>query len=193
MDLTVKTPATLISIDAALVKSNKRILHDSEDALIAFWIKAADQYVEKRGNIALMQQTFVLRLRRILPCVQLPRPPLNTVTSVKYTPEGGSEQTLASPNDKVRIDRMLPTIDTGLECQAGTMEIEYVAGADDPDKVPAPLRQATLLLASHYLTSREASYFEPRIMQVEKKIVFGVDELVKEYRVPNGTDLNGGW
>lgn len=191
MDLTVKTAATLTSIDAALVKANKRILHNSEDALITFWIQAADQYVEKRGNIALMEQTFVLRLRRILPCVQLPRPPLNAITSVKYTPEGGSEQTLADPT--VRIDRMLATIDTGLECQAGTMTIEYVAGADDPEKVPAPLRQASLLLASHYLTSREASYFEPRIMQVEKKIVFGVDELIKEYRIPNATDINGGW
>lgn len=193
MDLTVKTPATATSIDKDLVKANKRILHNTEDTLVDFWIKAADQYVEKRGNIALMEQTFALRLRRILPCVQLPRPPLKTITSVKYTPEGGSETTLDTPNDKVFIDRMLSTIDTGLVEQCGTMTIEYVAGADDAEKVPAPLRQATLLLASHYLTSREASYFEPRVMQVEKKIVFGVDELLKEYRVPNGTDLNGGW
>lgn len=193
MDLTVKTAATLTSIDAALVKANKRILHNSENDLIDFWIKAADQYVERRGNLALMEQTFVLRLRKILPVVQLPRPPLKTIVSVKYTPEGGSETTLADPNDLVRIDRMLPTIDTGLEEQSGTMTIEYTAGTDDPEKVPAPLREASLLLASHYLTSREASYFEPRIMQVQKKIEFGVDALVKEYRVPNGTDLNGGW
>lgn len=193
MDLTQKTAPTKTSIDAALVKAGKRIRHDSENDLISFWIKAADEYVEKRTNLALMEQTFVLRLRRILPAVQLPRPPLKSITSVKYAVTGGTEQVLSDPDDRVRIDRMLPTIDTGLVEQAGTMEIEYVVGVDDPEKVPAALRQASYLLAAHYVTAREASYREPRIMQVEKTISFGVDALVKEFRVPNATDLNGGW
>lgn len=193
MDLTRTVAPTLTSIDAELVKAGKRIRHGSEDSLINFWIAAADEYVEKRTNLALMEQTFVLRLRRILPSVQIPRPPLKTITSVKYAVTGGTEQVLSDPDDRVRIDRMLPTIDTGLVEQAGTMEIEYVVGADDPEKVPAALRQASYLLAAHYLTAREASYREPRIMQVEKTISFGVDALVKEFRVPNATDLNGGW
>ena len=193
MDLTRTVAPTLTSIDVALVKAGKRIRHGTEDDLIAFWIRAADEYVEKRTNLALMQQTFVLRLRRILPSVQLPRPPLKSITSVKYAVTGGTEQVLSDPDDRVRIDRMLPTIDTGLVEQAGTMEIEYVVGADDPEKVPAALRQASYLLAAHYVSAREAGYFEPRIMQVAKKIEFGVDSLVKELRVPNGTDLNGGW
>lgn len=193
MDLTRTVAPTLTSIDVALVKAGKRIRHGSEDSLISFWIKAADEYVEKRTNLALMEQTFVLRLRRILPVVQLPRPPLKTITSVKYAVTGGTEQVLSDPNDRVRIDRMLPTIDTGLVEQSGTMEIEYIAGADDPEKVPAALRQATYLLAAHYVTSREASYREPRVLNVEKTISFGVDALIKELRVPNGTDLNGGW
>lgn len=193
MDLTQKTAPTKTSIDAALVKAGKRIRHDSENDLISFWVKAADEYVEKRTNLALMEQTFVLRLRRILPAVQLPRPPLKSITSVKYAVTGGTEQILSDPDDRVRIDRMLPTIDTGLVEQAGTMEIEYIAGADDPEKVPAALRQASYLLAAHYVSAREAGYFEPRIMQVAKTIEFGVDALVKEFRVPNATDLNGGW
>lgn len=193
MDLTRTVAPTLTSIDVDLVKAGKRIRHASEDDLITFWIKAADEYVEKRTNLALMEQTFVLRLRRILPSVQIPRPPLKSITSIKYAAAGGTEQVLSDPDDRVRIDRMLPTIDTGLVEQAGTMEIEYVVGADDPEKVPAALRQASYLLAAHYLTAREASYREPRIMQVEKTISFGVDALVKEFRVPNATDLNGGW
>lgn len=193
MDLTRTVAPTLTSIDVALVKAGKRIRHGSEDSLIQFWIAAADEYVEKRTNLALMQQTFVLRLRRILPAVQLPRPPLKSITSIKYAAAGGTEQVLSDPDDRVRIDRMLPTIDTGLVEQAGTMEIEYVVGADDPEKVPAALRQASYLLAAHYVSAREAGYFEPRIMQVQKKIEFGVDTLLAQYRVPNGTALNGGW
>lgn len=191
MDLTVKTAATATSIDAALVKQNRRILHNSEDALIGFWIKAADAYIEKRTNRALMQQTLVLRVHRILPVIQLPRPPLASITHVKYAIRGGAEQTLAEYGQ--RMDRMLHTIDTGLIGQEGVMEIEYVAGAAQPEEVPAPLRQASLLLASHYVTSREAAHMDARLMQVEKKTVFGVDQLVAEYRVPNATALNGGW
>lgn len=193
MDLVRKTPPTKTSIDVALVKAGRRIVSSTEDALIEFWIKAADEYVEKRTNRALMEQTFVLRLRRILPVVQLPRPPLKEIISVTYTSDDGSSLVLPDPNDRVRIDRMLATLDTGLVEQPGTMEIEYVAGVDDPEKVPAALRQAVYLLAAHYVTNREATYFEPRIMKVEKKIEFGVDELTKEFRVPNGDLLNGGW
>ena len=196
MDLTVKTPATLTSIDKDLVKAGKRIRHASEDDLIDFWIKAADQYVEKRTNLALMEQTFVLRLRRVLPTVYLPRPPLASIVHVKYTPEGGSEVTVAEEDRDTTHDRMLARIDIHeipTLGRSGTMEIEYVAGADDPEKVPAPLRQASYLLAAQWLTAREAEYLDPRIMKVNKKISFGVDEACKEYRVPNGTDLNGGW
>lgn len=196
MDLTVKTPPTATSIDVDLVKANKRIRHASEDTLIEFWIKVADAYVEKRTNRALMRQTLVLRLSRVLPFVYLPRPPFFEMTHVRYTPEDGDLVTVATEGYTRITDSMLQRIDItalGGYCQNGTMEIEYTAGADDPEDVPAPLRQASLLLASHYLTSREAAFMDQRVMNVEKKIVFGVDELVKEYRVPNGSSLNDGW
>lgn len=196
MDLTVKTPPTATSIDVAIVKANKRIRHADETALIEFWIKAADAYIEKRTNRALMRQTLVLRLSRVLPYVYLPRPPFVAMTHVKYTPLDGDEVTVATDGYVRTTDSMLQRIeisDLGGYSQAGAMEIEYTVGADDPEDVPAPLRQASLLLASHYLVSREAAFQDPRIMNVEKKIVFGVDELCAPYRVPNGSSLNDGW
>lgn len=198
MDLTVKVKPTLFSIDKVLVKAGKRIRHASEDDLVDFWIAAADAYIEKRTNLALMRQTLVLRLGRVLPSVYLPRPPFASLVAVKLTPDNGVE-TVLDPEDDValRRDAMLTIVDVpslkGLP-QNGTMEIEYLSGAAAAVDVPAPLRQASYLLAAHYLTSREASFMDPRLMQVEKKIAFGVDELVKEYRVPNvNEDLNGGW
>lgn len=196
MDLTVKTPPTATSIDVALVKANKRIRHASEDTLIEFWIKAADAYIEKRTNRALMRQTLVLRTTAVLPFVYLPRPPFVSLTHVKYTPEDADEVTVVEADYLRTTDSMLQRVEIpslGDYASRGVMNIEYLAGADDPEDVPAPLRQASLLLASHYLTSREAAFMDQRIMQVEKKIVFGVDELVKEYRVPNGSSLNDGW
>lgn len=194
MDLTVKTPATLFSIDKQLVKDGKRIRNASEDTLIDFWIAVADAFIEKETNRALMQQTFTLKLRRVLPCVTLPRPPFGQVISA-HTVIDGETTTIDLSAITDRKEFMLTVIDLAGVAEAdGTMEIEYTAGAAAQTDVPAPLRQASFLLASHYVTSREAAYMDPRLMQVEKKIAYGVDQLLKNYRITNNNEpINGGW
>ncbi len=143
-----------------------------------------------------MRQTLVLRTSRVLPFVYLPRPPFVSITHVKYTPTDGDEVTVDAADYTRVTDSMLQRItltDLGGDSQSGVMEIEYLAGAADPEEVPAPLRQASLMLVGHWLENRSATMLDPRIMNVSKKVQFGVDELVKEYRVPNGSSLNDGW
>lgn len=203
MDIQITTAPNATSIDAALVKSNKRILHNSEDSLIDFWIKAADRHIEKETNRSLLTQTLTLRINKILPVIQLPRPPLASITSIKYTPEDEDEVTVDVNTDTVqRIVDMLPTIripsiETAYgECSEtdGTMTIVYVAGWAAADDIPFDLRLASLLLASHWLTSREAAHMDLRVMNVEKKIPFGVDALIKNFRITNNNEaINGGW
>lgn len=194
MDLTVKTAPTGTTISLDLLKTSKRIRHNSEDAIIEFWIKAADDYIERRTNRALMEQTLVLRLSRILPCIEIPRPPLVSISHIKYTPKGGDEVTVdAGDITTTNRDMIAQATIAGLTEKPGTMEIEYVAGASNADDVPSPLRQASMLLAGHYMTSREATFLDPRIMNVEKKIEFGVDQNCLQYRVPNLAELNGGY
>lgn len=193
MDLTIKSEASKLSITVELVKKNKRIFNNSEDDLIKFWIGAADRYIADKCNISLMEQTLVLRIPRVMPEVSLPRPPMTSIVSFKYTMEGSTEVNLIPADYITRKANMLPTLhvnDIEME-SAGEMEVEYKAGFDDPTKVPPPLRQAALLLASHYVTSREATFMDMRLMQVEKKISFGVDQLIKNYSVPNVDGING--
>lgn len=195
MDLVVKTAPTTTSITKEFVKANKRILSAKEDMLIEFWIKAADAHIEKVTNRALMKQTLVLTVQKILPTVQLPRPPFDSFVSIKYTRDD-VETTVPSADLVPRTVDMLPTIDIpGIaEPVDGTMTIEYIAGANAEEDVPFPLRQASLLLASHYTTSREAAFMDPRLSQVDKKIAFGVDQLVVNFRIPNiNALLNGGF
>lgn len=199
MDLTVKTPpvGTVISLD--LLKQNKRILHSSEDILLAECIKAAQDYVEKSINCSILQQTLVIRLAAVLPAVYLPRPSTtfaaSTISSVKYTLKGEAQVTLTTDQFTVGKDQMLTYIKPAdiTEVKEGSMEIEYVAGEADEADVPASIARAILLLASHYATSREATFEDQRIMNVEKKIQFGVDALLKNYRVPNVDLLNMGY
>lgn len=193
MDLQIKTAPAVTSIDAALVKASKRILNSSEDTLIDFWIEAADDYIERSTNRALLPQTLVLTLDRVLPVVDIPRPPLASITHVKYTLDGEAEVTLDPADYKITAPNMLSRITIADLSEAkGSMEIEYIAGYADADAVPSSLRQASLLLAGHYLTSREATFLDPRIMNVEKKIEFGVDQNCMQYRVPNASELNDG-
>jgi uncharacterized phiE125 gp8 family phage protein len=195
MDLQIKTGPTKTSITTDFVKANKRILSSKEDDLIEFWINVADKYIEDVTNRCMMQQTLVLTVQRVLPEIQLPRPPFDSFVSIKYTRDG-VETTVPHVDLKPRMVNMLPTFAIpGITCSVpGSVSIEYVAGANAEEDVPFPLRQAALLLASHYTTSREAAFMDPRLTQVDKKIEYGVDQLVGNYRIPNiDALLNGGY
>lgn len=198
MDLTVTTPESLTSVDKALLKASKRILHAREDDLIDFWLRVADDFVRDRSQTGMMSRTLTLKIARVLPVFQLPFPPVQSITSVKYTIDDESEVVVnTSTGLKSRIVEMLPTYTiTALDGKeyAGTMEIVYVSGYASAAAVPSALRQATLLLAAHYVNSREAEYLDPRAIVVERKIAFGVDELIRLLRVPPVNEtMNGGY
>ncbi len=196
MDLTVKIAPVATSIDSTLVKQNKRITHSQEDSLIDFWIEAADSYIERKCNISVLEQTLVLKISRVLPVISLPRPPLVSITHVKYTKGDQSTVTVAAADYIQTNANMLAVLEIPeiTSEEEGTMEIEYVAGRALPAEVPSDIRQAALLLTSHWVTSREAAYLDPKIMDVEKKIAFGVDQLLAQNRIPNvNSMLNGGY
>ncbi len=200
MDVKVTTPATITSITKDLVKENKRILYAHEDNIIDFWIKVADAYVENATNTSLMKRTLRMAISKVLPVVQLPFPPLYAApTSIKYTLSGQTE-VIVNPATDVTTTTvyMLPTLAItsldGYASRDGKMTIDWEAGYNDPNLVPFQLRQASLLLASHYLSSREAAYLDPKAILIERKIAFGVDDLVQQLRVPNtNATINGGY
>ncbi len=192
MGLTVKTAPTVRSIDVDLVKSNKRILHDSEDGLIDFWIAAADEYVSSRANIALGHATYTWREEVINPCVALPRPPFKSVVQIRVTRDGEAEEILdltdlvTYPHEMMRVVE-IPGVTASEE---GTIEVDFIAGEDDAAQMPQMARMATLLLASHWYTSREAAYMDKRLMDLEKKIPYGVDTMIQAIMVPNVTAID---
>ncbi len=198
MDITVTTPETSTSIDKALVKASKRIAHSREDELIDFWIRVADDYIRDRTATGIMQRTLVLKISRVLPVFQLPFPPVASLVSAKYMIDGQTETVLNVSTDlKKTVVEMLPTYTIAALDETeydGSMEITYISGYALPAEVPSVLRQASLLLTAHYCNSREAEYLDPRAIQIERKIAFGVDELVSRLRIPPVNEaINGGY
>ena len=187
MGITVLERPAVLSISVAFLKQNKRILHNLEDDLVQFWIQAAEDYIEKATNTALMQQRLKLDLDAIYPVIKIPRPPLVSIEKITTVSEGVSTDADLTGLDTSFVDRMLTKITVpGIDqIAAGRTSIEYTAGYAVGANVPFALRQAVMLLASHWFTSREAAFMDKRIMDVEKSITFGVDEIIKQYRIPN--------
>lgn len=168
--LTVVTPPAKEPLDLGDVKRHLRYEPGYEDVLILSLITAARQYVETWTGKALITQT--LRLTRdYFPGLRegytfrLPKPPLATVTSVQYTDTAGATQTVDSATYVVDVTAEVGRIGlawgeiwpTDAIEQIAAVKVNYTAGYGlTGASVPAPIKQAMLLLIGHWFVNREA-------------------------------------
>lgn len=155
-------------VSIAEVRAHARIDHTAEDGLIEVYLDAAIRRAEGYLRRQLITATWLAALDRFpaagLP-ILLPRPPLQSVESIKYIDAAGDEQTL-DPSEyfvdttttpgSVRpyYGRVWPT--ATLERRDDAVQVTIVAGyGDDPENVPADYRLALLYLAAHYYARRE--------------------------------------
>ena len=119
--------------------------------LIAVARKACEDILDR----ALMPQTWDMKLNRF-PCrdnfIEIPRPPLQSVTFVKYKDGGGELQTLSASTYIVDTDSepgciVLKNRETWPNAydEAQAVQIRFVAGYATADDVPWTVRQAILL------------------------------------------------
>lgn len=175
-----------------LAEAKEQVREDGSDSdtLIAALITAAREYVEERTGRALITQTWSLAMDGP-PCgndaIRLPRPPLQSVTSVVYVDEAGADQTWAVANYRVdthsepaRIALASDAVWPIPQFVAGAVTVTYVAGyGDTPDTVPQAIRQAILLLVGHWYDHRS-----PEVVgTVVGRVGFTVDALLAPYVV----------
>lgn len=160
----------------------------SDDTLLTALIQAAREYVEGYQNRALCTQTWELVLDSwpVRDYVELPKPPLQSVTSIKYKDSAGTESTWADTNYIVDPDSFLGRVvladgiswPTATLYPAGGIRIQFVAGYGLAADVPQTTRQAMLLLIGHLYENREAS-----TERALSEIPFGVKALLGMDRV----------
>lgn len=117
--IAVSTPPSVEPLTIAEAKSHLRLETSTDDVLVASYVKAAREYVEDIGNLALVDQGLTLRLDQFpgqwpygfpgqydyVPrrttltwaeryVIDVPRAPLKTVTSIQYVDIGGTPQTV---------------------------------------------------------------------------------------------------
>jgi uncharacterized phiE125 gp8 family phage protein len=162
--LTRTVEPTVEPVSLAEAKRHANVVATDDDTLISALLQAAREQVESDASRALVTQTWRLKLHSFFAdLIELPRPPLVSVSSIVYLDQDNVSQTLPAAYYRVDADRSpgviwrdadytWPTISD----QPNAVTITYVAGYGAAAAVPARAKQAILLLVGHWYKSREA-------------------------------------
>lgn len=150
-----------ITLDDA--KAHLRVTGSDDDAYITALIVAARQGAEHVTGRTLMAQTLELALDGFDDVIKLPRPPLTSITSVKYLDESGSLTTMDAIayllDDHSEQARLLPAYGTSwpaTRTQANAVLIRYVAGYASAATVPQEIKNWMLLRIGMLYENRES-------------------------------------
>ena len=173
-----------ITLDEA--KDHLRVDGDDENALIMGYIKAARRQCEMVSRRAFVTQTWELALEGWRRCdyIELPKPPLASVASVKYTDSAGVEWTMSGADYVVDTYRQPGRVMLGyskawpsVTLRPGpSVVVRYVAGYGMPAAVPETYKQAIKLLVGHYYENREAIVIQAGV--VATQVPMAVDALL---------------
>lgn len=167
--LALTTAASVEPVSVDEQKEHSRISTSDENALLEAMVTAARQWVEEYLGRQLTMATWTLHLDEFPydGAIELPRPPLLTVSSVKYYDSARTLQTLAgssyyshvytgpeAPMGRVElaVGEAWPSIFNG----EGAVQIAYTAGyGATAMSVPLQIRQAIKILAGEMYERRE--------------------------------------
>ena len=148
-------------------KDHLRVDVDDDDTLIDNLIIAARKRLENDTSRALITQTWDLFMDRFplsdRIAIEVPKAPLQSVTSIKFIDTDGVLQTLDS--SKFRVDiasdpgRITPAFNEVYPSTrevTNAVEVRFVAGYGDASRdIPDDLEQAMLMLIGHWYEHRE--------------------------------------
>jgi uncharacterized phiE125 gp8 family phage protein len=153
--LTLVTPPALEPVTLAEAKKWLKVDVSDDDDLISELITAARQAIEEEIGRQLITATWRLSPDGLYAGpIYLPRPPLQSVTSVQYYDAQGTLQTLATGDYQVNKDgllgRLTPAVDAFWPCfqlnRSGAVQVTYVAGYGGTGvSVPGPIKTAIKL------------------------------------------------
>lgn len=165
MILTLNTAPATEPVTTVEARAHLNVDTLDDDAYIETLIKVARQNAENFTNRALITQTWDYWIDRFpfgdRP-IELPKAPLQSVGSVKYIDENGTEQTLSAATYTVDADSEPGRIYLAYNkawpqtrVQRKAVHIEYDVGYGNANEVPAAIKQAMLLMIGHWYENRE--------------------------------------
>jgi len=175
-------------ITLAKAKAHLRVDTMDEDILISSLILTSRLHIEAALGLALITQSWQLTLNAWPKgnAVPLPLHPVSAVTLVKTVSANGASTTLAPsatvldpgpPARVVNVSQLWPVV----TAPANGIAITFTAGfGPTAEDVPAPIRQALLLLVAHWYEHRDPI----EIGEPQTAIPKAVSDLLMPYRRP---------
>ena len=195
MTLRVVTEPTVEPLTLTEAKLHARIDTTADDTLIeSMLIPAARRYAENLTRRAFVQQTLELTLPYFEHCIELPRPPLISVTHVKYIDADGVLQTVDAEDYQIDTYRepglikpaYLETWPVVTRSDFNAVQIRYVAGyspigspTDYASGVPQLLKQWMCVRVAQMYEHREAIIVGAIVEDLSRDFVDGLlDSLI---------------
>lgn len=189
--LTLVTAPTVEPVNLLEVKKHCEIpgADAHHDAHLLRLVTAARQYVEDRTNRAVVTQTWDLFLDT-LPygddTILLPKPPLQSVTHLKYYDTDGVQQTWASTNYVVSVSREPGRLRLAyniswpsIQYRPDAVVVRYVAGYGLQAAAPERLKAAILLLVGHWFEHRS----EVNVGSITTQLPMAAERLIEQLTV----------
>jgi len=164
MALTQTGAPAVEPITTAEAKSQAHVSTAADNDYIDTLIAASREQCEIEQRRAYITQTWELRLDCFPSEIEVPKPPLQSVTSIQYVDTAGDTQTLDSSGYQVSTDslpgRIMPAVDsswpTTRESTYDAVIVTFVAGfGDAASDVPANVKLAVKVLVAHWYRLRE--------------------------------------
>ena len=154
-------PVTLAEAKKQLEILDSDTVHNDQ---ISALITAAREEAEKVTGRVFITQTWTLTRDRFpdwrLP---IPKPPLQSITSIKYIDTDGAQQEIdpseyrvATNNTPGNVEPAYGEVWPTAQNTSEAVEIEFVAGYGDPKDVPQRAKQAMLLMVAEWFERRTA-------------------------------------
>lgn len=176
----------------ATLKLHCRVTGSTEDTELQAYLDAAiaklDGHAGELGR-CLISQTWRQDYDYWTPALRLPFPDVSSVTSIAYLDTDAASQTVSSSlydlTEDDQSSRIVfreaftgPTLTTD---RPAAVKVTFVAGyGATAATVPAPIRQAILMLGAHYYANREAGL----VGVSGSEMPLAVEALIAPYRRP---------
>lgn len=170
MSITLSSSPATEPVSRDQAKANTEEYSADRDDWFDNAIASARQHVEQHLRRALITQTWVLKMDRFpvwtpqrADSILIPRPPLQSVSSITYIDADGDSQTLSSSLYNVDINstpgRVTPAYNQSwptIREQQNAVTVTFVAGyGDDASDVPKDIYHAILVTVSEWFKNRE--------------------------------------
>ena len=151
-------------VTTAEAKAHLRVTGEANDSKIDGLIDVATEWAETESRRALMPQTWDFTFDCFSSIMEIPLPPLQSITSIKYIDADGAEQTLASSGYDVdtysepgrvslAYNQSWPTIRT----QLNAVTIRAVCGYATGSIPPAITQAMKMRIATNFENTEDVS------------------------------------